>query len=124
MMLQRVLVLLLLSTHWKCENVQFILYNTDKLSETDLAYDCIYYHVRDDRSELHYLHNPRNPVYQIIPYCVRPSDSNEFRFNQAHPIEQELSFTFEELRSQHVAIVVSCICGRHQLMSSKSTNFI
>ncbi|CAF5122746.1 unnamed protein product, partial [Rotaria sp. Silwood1] len=76
------------------ELLSFNLYYTDRVSEDELQYDCLYYYVplKSKREQQPFSH-------QIIPYCYRPvSHPNDSIINKTD------SITFEELKRQKVTI--------------------
>ncbi|CAF2792174.1 unnamed protein product [Rotaria sp. Silwood2] len=79
---------------------QYNLYYTNRISTSgaNLHYDCLYYHVRNDIVKYK---TPSRYAYQIIPYCIRPSELELFRVKHDTLVEGR-SITFDELNANNI----------------------
>ncbi|CAF1403365.1 unnamed protein product [Adineta ricciae] len=89
---------LFLSMIVMCETIQLNLYDTELVNNTSVDHDCIYYYARNHVETIkNWKQAPIFLVHQLIPYCVRLNETNQFELN---PFSS--SFAFEELRSKSI----------------------
>ena len=81
--------------------VQFHLYYTPSINETELYYDCLYYRVLDNAAVDSVSKNLESP-HQLILYCIRPGPNEERQ--RPSKIKGNISsrFTFTDLSKERV----------------------
>jgi hypothetical protein len=80
--------------------LQFHLYHTDRVSDTDLQHDCLHYYVTNNIMPLISEQYEYEPAQQIIPYCRRTLFIEEYDLPSVHV--QESSMTFKDLSKKGV----------------------
>ena len=80
---------------WSSISAQFMLYETDRINP--LEFDCLHYYANEEQFRGAQF---KNPVYQRISYCRRPTDVvDEIPYYRT---DDEYKFTFEQLSSSNI----------------------
>ena len=92
-------LLLIIWCQWIMVDCQLNLYNTNRtMTDTSLEFDCLYYHVRNEKLAYQEL---SNIIDETIPYCFRPI--NETEILVSHFLNtRDRNFTFDELRLDNI----------------------
>ncbi|CAF0818066.1 unnamed protein product [Adineta steineri] len=101
MVIRYIVFVLLLSTNVFTSDVQFNLYNTESIKDD---HSCLYYYIQNDIEFFHITDGASIvPVYELVPYCLRSSDIDQFQHDVIPSGKQSMIFTFEGLRLQHIS---------------------